>query len=146
MILLLIAGSMVLGHAITTLQISDQLVKMISSYDVSQFTFIIMIMFLLFILGCILEVISVIYIVLPVLFPIVESLGIDSIWFAIIFIVNMEIALITPPLGMNLYVIGGIVKRPISEIMVGAFPFVIIFLVFLLLLILFPGISTVLVR
>jgi len=58
----------------------------------------------------------------------------------------MEIALITPPLGINLYVIGGIVKRPISEIMVGAFPFVIIFLVFLLLLILFPGISTVLVR
>ena len=53
MILLLIAGSMVLGHAITTLQISDQLVKMISSYDVSQFTFIIMIMILLFILGCI---------------------------------------------------------------------------------------------
>ena len=146
MILLLIAGSMVLGHAITTMQISDQLVKMISNYNVGQFTFIILIMILLFVLGCILEVISVIYIVLPVLFPIVSSLGIDSIWFAIIFIVNMEIALITPPLGMNLYVIGGIVKRPISEIMTGAFPFVIIFIFFLLLLILFPGISTFLVK
>ncbi|MAK12597.1 MAG: C4-dicarboxylate ABC transporter permease [Candidatus Pelagibacter sp.] len=145
MILLLIAGSMVLGHAITTLQISDQLVGLISSYDVSQFTFVIMIMVLLFILGCILEVISVIYIVLPVLFPIVESLGINSIWFAIIFIVNMEIALITPPLGMNLYVIGGIVKRPISEIMTGALPFVLIFLFFLFILILFPIISTILV-
>ena len=55
MILLLIAGSMVLGHAITTLQISDQLVGLISSYDVSQFTFVIMIMVLLFILGCILQ-------------------------------------------------------------------------------------------
>lgn len=146
MILLLIAGSMVLGHAITTMQISDQLVKMISNYNVGQFTFIILIMILLFVLGCILEVISVIYIVLPVLFPIVSSLGIDLIWFAIIFIVNMEIALITPPLGMNLYVIGGIVKRPISEIMTGAFPFVIIFIFFLLLLILFPGISTFLVK
>ena len=146
MILLLIAGSMVLGHAITTMQISDQLVKMISNYNVDQFTFIILIMILLFVLGCILEVISVIYIVLPVLFPIVSSLGIDSIWFAIIFIVNMEIALITPPLGMNLYVIGGIVKRPILEIMTGAFPFVIIFIFFLLLLILFPGISTFLVK
>ncbi len=145
MILLLIAGSMVLGHAITTLQISDQLVGLISSYDVSQFTFVIMIMVLLFILGCILEVISVIYIVLPVLFPIVESLGINSIWFAIIFIVNMEIALIPPPLGMNLYVIGGIVKRPISEIMTGALPFVLIFLFFLFILILFPIISTILV-
>ena len=145
MILLLIAGSMVLGHAITTLQISDQLVGLISSYDVSQFTFVIMIMVLLFILGCILEVISVIYIVLPVLFPIVESLGINSIWFAIIFIVNMEIALITPPLGMNLYVIGGIVKRPISEIMTGALPFVLIFLFCLFILILFPIISTILV-
>ena len=103
-------------------------------------------MLLLFVLGCILEVISVIYIVLPVLFPIVESLGINSIWFAIIFIVNMEIALITPPLGMNLYVIGGIVKRPISEIMTGAFPFVLIFLLFLFILILFPTISTILVQ
>lgn len=146
MILLLIAGSMILGHAITTMQISDQLVKMISSYDVNQFFFIILIMILLFILGCILEVISVIYIVLPVLYPIVNSLGIDPIWFAIIFIVNMEIALITPPLGMNLYVIGGIVKRPISEVMIGAFPFVLIFLFFLLILILFPGISTILIK
>ena len=102
MILLLIAGSMVLGHAITTMQISDQLVKIISDYDVSLFVFIILIMLLLFILGCILEVVSVIYIVVPILFPVVEALGIDAIWFAIIFIVNMEIALITPPLGMNL--------------------------------------------
>ena len=146
MILLLIAGSMVLGHAITTLQISDQLVNMISAYDVSKIVFIILIMILLFVLGCILEVISVIYIVLPVLYPIVEQLGINSIWFAIIFIVNMEIALITPPLGMNLYVIGGIAKRPISEIMIGSLPFVIIFLFFLLLLILFPNLSTILIN
>ena len=146
MILLLIAGSMVLGHAITTMQISDQLVKIISDYDVSQFVFIILIMLLLFILGCILEVVSVIYIVVPILFPVVEALGIEPIWFAIIFIVNMEIALITPPLGMNLYVISGIAKRPISEIMIGSIPFVLIFLFFLFLLILFPIISTILVK
>jgi C4-dicarboxylate transporter DctM subunit len=145
MILLLIAGSMVLGHAITTMQISDQLVKIISDYDVSQFVFIILIMLLLFILGCILEVVSVIYIVVPILFPVVEALGIEPIWFAIIFIVNMEIALITPPLGMNLYVISGIAKRPIAEIMIGSIPFVLIFLFFLFLLILFPTISTILV-
>ena len=146
MILLLIAGSMVLGHAITTLQISDQLVNMISNYDVSKIIFIFLIMILLFVLGCILEVISVIYIVLPVLYPIVVDLGINPIWFAIIFIVNMEIALITPPLGMNLYVIGGIAKRPISEVMIGCIPFVLIFLFFLFLLILFPGISTIFIR
>lgn len=146
MILLLIAGSMVLGHAITTMQISDQLVKIISDYDVSQFVFIILIMLLLFILGCILEVVSVIYIVVPILFPVVEALGIEPIWFAIIFIVNMEIALITPPLGMNLYVISGIAKRPIAEIMIGSIPFVLIFLFFLFLLILFPIISTILVK
>jgi len=145
MILLLIAGSMVLGHAITTMQISDQLVKIISNYDVGQFLFIILIMLLLFILGCILEVVSVIYIVVPILFPVVEALGIEPIWFAIIFIVNMEIALITPPLGMNLYVISGVAKRPITEIITGSIPFVLIFLFFLFLLILFPSISTILV-
>lgn len=144
MILLLIAGSMVLGHVITTLQVSQDLMALIESFDLPSWAFILCVMAMLFVLGCILEVISVIYIVVPILFPILITLGIDPIWFAVLFIVNMEIALITPPVGMVLYVITGIVQRPVSEVIAGVLPFVVLLFVFLFLLMLVPQLSLML--
>jgi C4-dicarboxylate transporter DctM subunit len=75
MILLLIAGSMILGHVITTLQVSQDLMALIESYDLPPWAFILAVMAMLFVLGCILEVISVIYIVVPILYPILITLG-----------------------------------------------------------------------
>lgn len=141
MILLLIAGSMVLGHVVTTLQVSQDIMALIQGYDLPAWAFILAIMAMLFVLGCILEVISVIYIVVPILYPVLITLGIDPIWFAVLFIVNMEIALITPPVGMVLYVITGIVQRPVSEVIAGALPFVGLLFVFLLLLMLVPSLT-----
>lgn len=141
MILLLIAGSMVLGHVVTTLQVSQELLALIESYDMPVWAFILALMVMLLILGCILEVISVIYIVVPILYPVLATLGIDPIWFAILFVVNMEIALVTPPVGMVLYVITGIVRRPVSEVMWGTLPFVGLLFLFLILLMIFPPIS-----
>jgi C4-dicarboxylate transporter, DctM subunit len=141
MILLLIAGSMVLGHVVTTLQVSQDLMALIQGYDLPAWAFILAVMVMLFVLGCILEVISVIYIVVPILYPVLITLGIDPVWFAVLFIVNMEIALITPPVGMVLYVITGIVQRPVSEVIAGALPFVGLLFVFLFLLILVPSLT-----
>ena len=95
-------------------------------------------MLLLLVLGCILEVISIIYIVLPIILPILVALKIDLIWFAILFVVNMEIALVTPPVGMALYVITAISRRPISEVIQGTVPFIAILVAFLVFLMLFP--------
>ena len=71
-------------------------------------------------------------------------MNIDPIWFAILFVVNMEIALITPPIGMVLYVIAGIVKRPISEVISGTIPFILVLVFFIFVLILFPQIVSIL--
>ena len=142
MIVLLIAGSMILGHAVTSLKIGDDLIKLITDINLSKIQFVLMVMLLLFIIGCILEVISVIYIIVPVLFPVLLFLGIDPIWFAILFIVNMEIALITPPIGMVLYVISGITKSPISEVIIGVIPFIVILIIFIFVLVLFPSLVT----
>lgn len=141
MILLLIAGSMVLGHVVTTLQVSQELLQFIESLNMPVWAFILAVMVMLFLLGCILEVISVIYILVPILYPVLLVLEIDPIWFAILFIVNMEIALITPPVGMVLYVITGIVRRPVTEIIRGSIPFVGLLFAFLVLLLLFPPIT-----
>lgn len=141
MILLLIAGSMVVGQVVTTMQVSQQLLSFIDGYDLPLWAFILALMVMLLVLGCILEVIAVIYIVVPIIYPLLQPLGIDPIWFAILFMVNMEIALVTPPVGMVLYVITGIVRRPVTEVMQGTLPFIGLLFLFLLLLILIPEIS-----
>jgi C4-dicarboxylate transporter DctM subunit len=135
---------MILGHAVTSLKIGDDLIILIQQLNLSNLEFVLAIMLLLFVIGCILEVISIIYIIVPILYPILVSMNIDPIWFAILFVVNMEIALITPPIGMVLYVIAGIVKRPISEVISGTIPFILVLVFFIFVLILFPQIVSIL--
>lgn len=141
MILFIIAGSHVLGTVVTKLQISQDLLNYVQAMQLPPWAFVVATMILLFALGTILEVISIIFIILPLLHPIVLSLGLDPIWYAVIFTLNMEIALITPPVGMVLYVMTGILKRPITEIMSGVAPFVGVLIVCLAILIIFPDIS-----
>ena len=77
----------------------------------------------------------------PILFPIILSLGIDPVWFAIIFTVNMELALITPPVGMNVYVLLGIADTNMGEILHGILPFVLLLITGLAIIMLFPQLS-----
>lgn len=141
MILLIIAGSHVLGSVVTKLQISQDLLDFVVGLDLPPWAFVAATMVLLFLLGMILEVISIIFIVLPLIHPIVISLGLDPFWYAVVFILNMEIALITPPVGMVLYVMTGISKRPITEMIQGVTPFVGLLILCLILLMAFPGIT-----
>ena len=140
MILFLVSCSVILGHAVTTLQVSQGLMDLINGFDLSATSFVLAVMVMLVILGCILEVISVIYIIVPILYPAMVALDIDPIWFGILFVINMEIALVTPPVGMVLYVVTGIAKRPISEVIAGVMPFIVLLFVFLGLMIIFPQI------
>lgn len=142
MILLIVAGATVLGHSVTTMQVSQEMLRLIEAFNLPAWGFVLSVMILLLILGCILEVISIIYILVPVLFPMLVALDVDPVWFAILFVVNMEIALVTPPVGMVLFVIAGIVKRPIIEVIQGVVPFIVVLLLFLVLLMLVPWIST----
>jgi C4-dicarboxylate transporter DctM subunit len=144
MILMLVAGSTVLGHTVIKTQISQDLLNLIQGYQLSASSFVVAMMVVLLVLGCILEVISIIYIVLPIILPVLVELKINLIWFAIMFVVNMEIALVTPPVGMALYVITAISKRPVSEVIQGSLPFVALLVAFLVFLMFFPWLVLVL--
>ena len=146
MILLLVAGSTVLGHTVIKTQISQDLLHLIESYQLPAWGFVVAVMILLLVLGCILEVISIIYIVLPIILPVLLALKIDLIWFAILFVVNMEIALVTPPVGMALYVITAISKRPVTEVIEGCLPFTALLIAFLVFLMCFPWLVLVVPR
>jgi len=141
MILLIIAGSNVLGTVVTKLQISQDLLTLVQEMNFPPWGFVAATMVLLFLLGMILEVISIIFIVLPLLHPIILALGLDPIWYAIVFTLNMEIALITPPVGMVLYVMTGILRRPITELMQGVLPFVFVLAACLVVLMAFPQLT-----
>ena len=92
-------------------------------FKLSPYTFLFLINIILLIMGMFLEVASIMLITLPIMLPVVNLLGIDLIHFGIVMVVNMELALETPPVGLNLYVISGVAKAPLWEVIKGTFPF-----------------------
>ncbi|MBO1000019.1 TRAP transporter large permease [Bacillus sp. SD075] len=146
MILFIIVGAMLLGYIMTVLQIPQTITNYAIEQDISPWIIFILINIVLLILGMFLETISILVITLPILYPIIVSLGFDPIWFAIIMVINMELALISPPVGLNLFVLKGIDRtNTISEIVKGVIPYAIIMILFIVLLSFFPEIATFLI-
>ncbi|MGN7396675.1 TRAP transporter large permease [Peribacillus frigoritolerans] len=146
MILFIIVGAMLLGYIMTVLQIPQTITNYAIEQDISPWVIFILINIVLLILGMFLETISILVITLPILYPIIVSLGFDPIWFAIIMVINMELALISPPVGLNLFVLKGIDRtNTISEIVKGVIPYAIIMVLFIVLLSFFPEIATFLI-
>jgi C4-dicarboxylate transporter DctM subunit len=85
--------------------------------------------------------VSTILIVVPIFFPIILRLGIDPVWFGIIFTINMELALITPPVGMNLYVVMGVAESHLKEVVKGVWPFLLLLVTGLILIMIIPDLS-----
>ena len=147
MILFIIIGAMLLGFILTILQIPQSIVNFATSQDINPWIIFILINIVLLILGMFLETVSILVITLPILYPIIIALGFDPIWFAIIMVINMELALISPPVGLNLFVLKGLDKRnSISEIVKGVIPYAVIMIVFMIVLSFFPEIATVLIH
>jgi C4-dicarboxylate transporter DctM subunit len=127
----------------TLLEIPQQLTAFIIERKLSAFMFVVAMNVLMLFLGCILETVSIILLTMPLVAPILEALKIDPIWYAIVLTVNMEMALVTPPVGMNLYVINGLDKDiRMSEVIQGVTPFIVLMASFLVLTMLFPPMST----
>jgi C4-dicarboxylate transporter DctM subunit len=143
MIALIIAGALLFGRVMTMLEIPQKLTELIIEAHLSPIMFIVAMNVLMLLLGCILETVSIIMLTMPLVAPILLAFNIDSIWYAIVLTVNLEIALVTPPVGMNLYVINGL--RPdihMSEIIQGVTPFIVLMMAFLVVTILCPAMST----
>lgn len=145
-LLVIIGSALVLGHWITVSGYTRAIVAWVDTLGLSPWQFLLLVNVMLFILGMFLEVISVMLITLPLLLPIVDQLGIDRIHFCIIVTINMELALLTPPVGMNLYVLTAISKAPFGEIVKGVIPFIWLMLGLLVVITYVPIFSTWLPR
>jgi tripartite ATP-independent transporter DctM subunit len=142
MILLIIIAAKYLNFIIGILGIPQVLARTITEYGVNQLQLMLILVLFYLVLGCFLETLSMMIATIPIVVPVIVSFGIDPVWFGVFLVVMMEVALITPPLGMNLYIVQGVRSSgSILDVMIGALPFVAIMLAMVALLILFPGLA-----
>jgi TRAP-type C4-dicarboxylate transport system permease large subunit len=143
MILTIVAFSAAVATVLSYLRVPQDLAGTVTELEVNRWVIMLAINILLLVLGCFLPPVSIIVMVTPVLFPLIVGLGFDPIWFGVIMTINMEAGLITPPVGLNLYVIKGIAPDArLQDILVGAIPYVGILCVAIVLFSFFPELVT----
>lgn len=145
-ILLVLAGAAVFGYAMTDSGIPQTLVNWIAEHKLSVALFLICVNIMLIFLGMFLEVISALLITLPIFLPLIKLLGIDPIHFAIIMIINMEIAAVTPPIGLNLFTLSAIGRVSVAEVFRGTAPFLVLAFIMLGLITFIPDLSLALIE
>jgi C4-dicarboxylate transporter DctM subunit len=133
MLLFIIANAMLFAHVLTTEQIPQQIAGLITDAGLTWWMFLIVVNIILILAGDFMEPSAILLIMAPILFPIAVKLGIDPIHLGIIMVVNMEIGMVTPPVGLNLFVASGITGMSLTEVLKAALPWMGILLVFLIL-------------
>lgn len=141
MLMFIIANAMLFAHVLTTEQIPQQLTSIVAAMDLAPWQFLIIVNIVLLVAGAFMEPSAIILILVPILFPIAMHLGIDPIHLGIIMVVNMEIGLLTPPIGLNLFVASAITKLPVTRVIKATIPWLSIMLLFLILITYVPEIS-----
>lgn len=141
MIFLIIGAASLFGLYLTNAQVPQQVGAWIAESDLNKWIFMIIVNILFFVMGMFLEAVSIILITLPILLPILAHFDINLIHFAIIMTINMELGMITPPVGLNLFVVSGIAKEKLGEVVKGVIPFIVLMIIFLGLVVLLPQLS-----
>ena len=141
MLFMILAGAAVFGHVMTKMRIPQQIVEAVVATDVGVAGFLVVMMALIFVLGMFLESISIILITTPVIMPAMAHLGINPIWYGVLLVINLELAQITPPVGMNLFTIKAITGSPIGPIVRGAAPYVLLMIAVMALVMIWPQLA-----
>ena len=143
MILFIIAAAGVFSYMLSSLFITQSIAAWIGTLDVNPWVLMAAVNVFLLVAGFFLPPVAVILMAAPILLPIITTAGFDPIWFAVVLTINMEIGLISPPVGLNLYVINGIAPDiSLKTILMGSLPYVACMVVAILLLCFFPGLAT----
>lgn len=141
MLLFIIANAMLFAHVLTTERIPHAIAELITDFGLPAWGFLILVNVILLVAGNFMEPSAIVLIMAPILFPIAVKLGIDPIHLGIIMVVNMEIGLITPPVGLNLFVTAGITGKNIVWVVRAALPWLMILLLFLIIITYVPQVS-----
>jgi len=136
------ACAKIFGDFLNMVRVPQMLSEFLLGLQVPPVVILLIIMALLIVLGMFVDAVSLIVVTTPILIPLIEGLGYDSLWYGIILVMNLELAVVTPPVGLNLYTLRGVCPfLSIEEIIRASIPFVMIQFVGLLIFVLFPGIA-----
>jgi tripartite ATP-independent transporter DctM subunit len=139
----ILIGALIFGYFLTITQTPQKLTEFIAGLGIGKYGVLALIMIMYLVLGCILDAMAMIILTIPIIFPAMMSLGFDPIWFGVIIVMTVELGLITPPVGMNVYVINGVLRHvSLSTIFYGVTPFILTDIVRLAILVAFPILAT----
>jgi C4-dicarboxylate transporter DctM subunit len=141
MLMFIVANALLFAHVLTTERIPQQIAETIIGWGMPAWQFLIVVNILLLIAGMFMEPTGIILIMAPILFPIATQLGIDPVHLGIIMVVNLEIGMVTPPIGLNLFVTAGITKMSIMKVARAALPWTMVLLAFLILITYVPAVT-----
>lgn len=144
MIMLILTAANFLNFVLDSIGLAEQLTEFVNNLGMSPFNTLMVIILLYIVLGFFVETLSLMVITIPIVAPVMTGLGFDPVWFGVLIILLIEMALITPPVGLNLYVVQGVrQKGSISDIMKGSVPFVVMIALMICLLVVFPDMALV---
>jgi C4-dicarboxylate transporter DctM subunit len=142
MLILVIIGASFFTYVVGSGGLGKSIANLVVNSGMSPIWFIILLNVLYLFLGCIMDTMTILLLTLPIFVPAVTALGFDMVWFGVMVVVNMQIGLITPPLGLDLYIMRNTFGIPLGELLRGVRPFMVVLLVFLAMLVAFPQIVT----
>ncbi|MBU2644954.1 TRAP transporter large permease [bacterium] len=125
MITMIIVGAHIFGYFMTITQYTQQFIVFIGGLNLHPYVILTIIIFLYIILGMFMDQIAILILTVPILLPLILSLGFDPIWFGILIILTAEVGMVTPPIGMNCFVVARYTGRPAEEVFIGVFPHVV---------------------
>jgi len=145
MVLMIVAGAMVFGHFLAITRVPYEVAEWASHLPLPRWGIMAFIILIYLIGGCFLDALALILLTIPIFYPVVTALGFDPLWFGVIIVLVTQMGVITPPVGVNVYVVGGIARDvPLEEIFKGALPFLIGLIITSLILIPLPKIALLL--
>lgn len=143
MLLMIIGASVLFGYMMSSMMVTQAIAESIAAMQVNRWVIMLAINVLLLVAGCFLPPAAIILMTTPIIMPVITQAGFDPVWFGVILTINMELGLITPPVGLNLFVINGITPDiKLTTILKGAFPFMGCMILCILLLCVFPELAT----
>jgi C4-dicarboxylate transporter DctM subunit len=141
MLMFIICNAFLFGHVLTTAQIPQEIARVISESNLAPWQFLLVVNIILLVAGNFMDPAPIVLITAPILFPTAVKLGIDPIHLGVMYVVNMEIGLVTPPVGLNLFVASGITGQPLMSVVRAAMPWLMVLLGFLIVVTYIPEVS-----
>lgn len=141
MILVIILGAQIFGYYIALTHITQDMIAFIQASGLSRWSVLAAVLLLVVILGCFMDQIAILFLTVPVLVPLIVAYGFDPVWFGVIMIVTAELGMVTPPVGMNGFVVARYTGRPLTEIFRGVTPHIAAHVVIIFILAVLPGIT-----